>query len=98
MKTFKYQEEVDEHPLVEIIPYSKIKEKDILILRCEKGMENQSILKMRSALKQLMIEKDLRILAVTPDLDMRNISILALAAREYQDGANQKEETQQYEL
>lgn len=94
MKTFKYQEEVDENPLVEIIPYSKIKEKDILILRCEKGKENESILKMRSALKQLMIEKDLRILAVTPDLDMRNLSILALAAREYQDGANQKEETQ----
>ena len=67
MKEIDFNKEYNLEPMVEVMPYSKIKEKDVIILRCEKGEENQAISKINSALRVLINEKDLRILAVTPD-------------------------------
>jgi hypothetical protein len=72
-------------PLVEVLKYSQVKHGDVLILRCERGQENEEIKKMNSALKTLLIEKDLRILAVTPDLDMNSISISIEAAKNFKE-------------
>jgi hypothetical protein len=72
-------------PLVEVLKYSKLKKKDVIILRCEHGKENEEILKMHSKLKTLLIEKDLRILAVTPDFDMNSLHIAIDSAKNFQD-------------
>jgi len=72
-----------EEPLVEVIPYSKIREKDVLILRCKKGDERKSILEMREDLKAIIQQKDLRILAVTPDVNFSQLSIMVQAASSY---------------
>ena len=69
MKEIDFNKEYNLEPMVEVMSYSKIKEKDVIILRCEKGEENQAISKINSALRVLINEKDLRILAVTPDFD-----------------------------
>jgi hypothetical protein len=62
-------------PLIEVLPYSKIKERDVIILRCNKGEENEEIAKMNTTLKTLIQEKDLRILAVTPDFNLEDLSL-----------------------
>jgi len=72
-------------PLVEMLKYSQINKGDVLILRCEKGQENEEIKKMNQALKALLIEKDLRILAVTPDLDMNSIFLSIEAAKNFKE-------------
>ena len=73
MKEIDFNKEYNLEPMVEVMPYSKIQEKDVIILRCEKGEENQAISKMNSALRVLIDEKDLRILAVTPDFDTEKL-------------------------
>jgi len=40
---------------------------------------------MNSTLKSLLIEKDLRILAVTPDLDMNSIFLSIEAAKNFKE-------------
>ena len=73
MKEIDFNKEYNLEPMVEVMSYSKIKEKDVIILRCEKGEENQAISKINSALRVLINEKDLRILAVTPDFDTEKL-------------------------
>ena len=46
MKEIDFNKEYNLEPMVEVMPYSKIKEKDVIILRCEKGEENQAISKI----------------------------------------------------
>ena len=84
MKKQNQKDKPSEELLVEIIPSSKIKEKDILILRCKKGEERKSILEMREELKAIIQQKDLRILAVSPDTNFSQLSILVQAAKEYE--------------
>ena len=62
-------------PLVEVIPYSKINNRDVIIVRCEKGQENAALLNLHSSLITLIKEKDLRILAVTSDFSTKNLSL-----------------------
>jgi len=89
MKNPKPRQELKEEPLVEVIPYSRIKEKDILILRCKKGEEKQGILNMREELKAIIQQKDLRILAVNKDVNFSQLSVMVEATKEYKE----KEET-----
>lgn len=56
--------------LVKVIEYDKIKKGDIIIVECEKGKENEFLSKANNQLKSIINEKDLRILAITPDFDM----------------------------
>ena len=56
--------------LVKVIEYNKIKKGDIIIVECEKGKENEFLSKANNQLKSIINEKDLRILAITPDFDM----------------------------
>jgi hypothetical protein len=72
-------------PLVEVLKYSQLKNKDVVILRCEEGKENEEIIKMHSKLKTLLIEKDLRILAVNPDFDMSSLRIAIESAKNFQE-------------
>jgi len=60
-------------PLVEIMKYSQVNDGDVLILRCENGKENEEILKMHTKLRSLIHEKNLRILALTPDFDTERL-------------------------
>jgi hypothetical protein len=75
MKNMDFNKEYGLEPMIEVIPFSRIKEKDVIVLRCEKGEENLAISKIHSELRALIDEKDLKILAVTPDFDAQKISI-----------------------
>lgn len=75
----------DSEPLVEILKFSEVKNGDVLILRCERGKENEEISKMHSVLKSLIIEKDLRILAVNPNQDLGSIFLGIQAAQNFQE-------------
>jgi hypothetical protein len=75
----------DFEPLVEILKFSEVKNGDVLILRCEPGKENEEISKMHSVLKSLIIEKDLRILAVNPNQDLDSIFLGIQAAQNFQE-------------
>lgn len=83
--------EVDEEkqyslePLVEVLSYSKIKKGDILVLRCEKGRENEEIAKMHGKLKMLLVEKDLRILAVAPHDKIEELSVIIESIKNHKD-------------
>ena len=57
----------------------------MLILRCNPGEENKEISKMHSVLKSLIIEKDLRILAVNPNQNMDSIFLGMKAAQSFQE-------------
>jgi hypothetical protein len=72
-------------PVVEILKYSKIKKGDILVLRCEKGRENEEITKMHGKLKMLLVEKDLRILAVAPDDKIEELSVIIESIKNHKD-------------
>ena len=72
-------------PLVEIIPYSKIQEKDVIILRCEKGQENQAISKINFTLRSLINEKNLRILDVTPHFDKEKLFFAIEMTKAWED-------------
>lgn len=85
MKNLKPGQELKEEPLVEVIPYSRIKNKDILILRCKKGEEKDAILNMRKELKAIVQQMDLRILAVNDDVNFSQLSIMVQAAKEYEE-------------
>jgi hypothetical protein len=85
MKNLKPRQELKEEPLVEVIPYSRVKEKDILILRCKKGEEKDAILNMREELKAIIQQKDLRILAVSKDVNFSQLSIMVEATKEYKE-------------
>lgn len=85
MKEIDLDKDYELQPLIEVMPYSKIKEKDVIILRCEKGQENLAISNMNSVLKVLIQEKDLRILAVTPDFNMENLSIAVQTASNWEE-------------
>jgi|LauGreDrversion4_2_1035121.scaffolds.fasta_scaffold07042_11 hypothetical protein len=85
MKKTNPTEELKEEPLVEVIPCSRVKEKDILILRCKKGEEKNALLDMRSELKALIQQKDLRILAVSNKVNFSQLSIMTQAAKEYNE-------------
>ena len=85
MKKNKIEKKIKEEPLVEIIPYSRIGEKDILLLRCKRGDEKKALLEMRSELKFIIQQKDLRILAVNEDIDFSQLSILIQATKEYEE-------------
>jgi hypothetical protein len=75
METIDIEKKYELQPFVEVVPYSKIKEKDVLILRCEKGKENEAISKINNTLRILIEEKDLRILALTPDFNLDDLSM-----------------------
>jgi hypothetical protein len=72
-------------PMVEVLKYSKINNGDILILRCEAGKENEEISKMHSKLKALIIEKDLRILAINPEFSMQEIYLAIDSVRNFKE-------------
>lgn len=59
--------------LVKVIEYKKIRQGDIVIIECEKGKENEFLAKANEELKSIIAEKDLRILAVTPDFDLSSL-------------------------
>jgi hypothetical protein len=75
MENINFDKDYELKPMVEIIPYAEIKQGDVVILRCEKGQENAAISKIHSDLRALIDQKDLKILAVTPDFDAKKISI-----------------------
>jgi hypothetical protein len=75
----------DFEPLVEVLKFSEVKKGDVLLLRCEAGKENEEILKMHSALKSLILEKDLRILAVNPNQNMDSIFMSIKAAKNFKE-------------
>jgi hypothetical protein len=77
--------EYELEPLVEILKYSQVNKGDIVILRCEAGKENEEILKMHSKLKSLLIEKDLRILAVNPDQKMESLFLAIESVKSFQE-------------
>jgi hypothetical protein len=85
MKKNKIEKKIKEEQLVEVIPYARINDKDILILRCKKGDERKALLEMRSELKFIIQQKDLRILAVNEDIDFSQLSILIQATKEYEE-------------
>lgn len=85
MKKSSLKEKLKEEPLVEVIPYSRIKEKDILILRCKKGEEKNTLINMRNELKALIQQKDLRILAVSESISFSELSIMTQATKEYNE-------------
>jgi hypothetical protein len=84
MKEIDFNKEYSLEPMIEVMPYSKIQEKDVIILRCEKGEENQAISKINSALRVLIDQKDLRILAVTPDFDTDKLFLAIEAAKNWE--------------
>ena len=84
MNNINLDKEYSLAPMVEIVPYSKINEKDVIVLRCEKGEENKAISKIHSALRVLIDEKDLRILAVTPDFDTDKLFFAIEAAKNWE--------------
>jgi hypothetical protein len=84
MKEVDFNKEYSLEPMIEVMPYSKIQEKDVIILRCEKGEENQAISKINSALRVLIDQKDLRILAVTPDFDTDRLFLAIEAAKNWE--------------
>jgi hypothetical protein len=84
MKDIDFNKEYSLEPMIEVMPYSKIQEKDVIILRCEKGEENQAISKINSALRVLIDQKDLRILAVTPDFDTDKLFLAIEAAKNWE--------------
>jgi hypothetical protein len=84
MKETDFNKEYSLEPMIEVMPYSKIQEKDVIILRCEKGEENQAISKINSALRVLIDQKDLRILAVTPDFDTDRLFLAIEAAKNWE--------------
>ena len=77
--------EYELEPLVEILKYSQVNEGDVLILRCEPGKENEEISKMHSKLKSLLIEKNLRILAVNPDQKMESLFLTIESVKNFQE-------------
>lgn len=85
MKKKEVEKKLKEEPMVEVIPYSRIREKDVILLRCKKGEEKKSLLEMRSELKALIQQKDLRILAVSENVDFSHLSFMVQAAQEYQE-------------
>lgn len=85
MKKKEVEKKTKEEPMVEVIPYSRIREKDVILLRCKKGEEKKSLLEMRSELKALIQQKDLRILAVSENVDFSHLSFMVQAAQEYQE-------------
>jgi hypothetical protein len=84
MNNINFDKEYNLSPLVEIVPYSKINEKDVIVLRCEKGEENKAISKINSALRVLIDEKDLRILALTPDFDTDKLFLAIETAKSWE--------------
>ena len=84
MNNINLDKEYSLAPMVEIVPYSKINEKDVIVLRCERGEENKAISKIHSALRVLIDEKDLRILAVTPDFDTDKLFFAIEAAKNWE--------------
>jgi len=84
MNNINFDKEYNLSPLVEVVPYSKINEKDVIVLRCEKGEENKAISKINSALRVLIDEKDLRILALTPDFDTDKLFLAIEAAKSWE--------------
>ena len=84
MKEIDFNKEYSLEPMIEVMPYSRIQEKDVIILRCEKGEENQAISKINSALRVLIDKKDLRILAVTPDFDTDRLFLAIEAAKNWE--------------
>lgn len=84
MKEIDFNKEYSLEPMIEVMPYSSIQEKDVIILRCEKGEENQAISKINSALRVLIDQKDLRILAVTPDFDTDKLFLAIEAAKNWE--------------
>ena len=84
MKEIDFNKEYSLEPMIEVMPYSRIQEKDVIILRCEKGEENQAISKINSALRVLIDQKDLRILAVTPDFDTDRLFLAIEAAKNWE--------------
>lgn len=84
MKEIDFNKEYSLEPMIEVMPYSRIQEKDVIILRCEKGEENQAISKINSALRVLIDQKDLRILAVTPDFDTDKLFLAIEAAKNWE--------------
>ena len=84
MKEIDFNKEYSLEPMIEVMPYSRIQEKDVIILRCEKGEENQAISKINSALRVLIDQKDLRILAVTPDFDTDRLFLAIESAKNWE--------------
>jgi hypothetical protein len=85
MKEIDLSKKYTLEPMIEVMPYSKIKERDVIVLRCEKGEENAAISKINSALRVLIDEKDLRILALTPDYDTESLSIAVQTASNWEE-------------
>ena len=85
MTEIDYNKEYSLEPMIEVMPYSRIQEKDVIILRCEKGEENQAISKIHSALRVLIDQKDLRILAVTPDFDTDRLFLAIESAKNWEE-------------
>jgi hypothetical protein len=88
MKEIDLSKKYTLEPMIEVMPYSKIKERDVIVLRCEKGEENAAISKINSALRVLIDEKDLRILALTPDYDTESLSIAVQTANNWEQDNN----------
>jgi hypothetical protein len=72
-------------PVVEVMKYSKVNNGDVIILRCEAGKENEEISKMHSKLKSLIVEKNLRILAINPEFSMDRIFLALEAAKNFEE-------------
>lgn len=78
---------IKKEPLVKIIDVSSLNRGDVLLVECRKGMENEFLKKVNEELKPLILEKDLRVLAVSPEFD----SLLLYKAVEFIKSYNEKE-------
>jgi hypothetical protein len=76
MNTIDILKEYEVDKLVEVIPSSKLKEGDILIIRCDSSQSNQALKDAHSMLGSLMSEKKLKILAMPKNFDDRNLGII----------------------
>jgi hypothetical protein len=83
--------------LVKVIDYNKVKKGDIVIIECEKGKENEFLAKTNEEFKSIIAEKDLRILAVTPDFDLSSLKHVVEVIRDICDKNEEEANPEEYQ-
>jgi hypothetical protein len=92
----KKTSDIEVKNLVKIIDYNNVKNGDIIIIECEKGKENEFLAKTNEEFKSLIAEKDLRILAVTPDFDLSSLKHVVDVIRDICDKNEEGEGEEEY--
>jgi hypothetical protein len=90
MSDNNYTETISLEPAVEVLKFSQIAEGDVLVLRCEPGTENEAIKNIYSSLKSLIFEKNLKILAIKPNENLENLSLIIRSVNQIDDQVNEE--------